>query len=74
MARRLALLTILASSVLLASAAAAGPPVNSGPTHPVQARPPGPCGYDRVQRTVCAVHLHPPGQPVKTCKKICVAI
>ena len=73
MTLRLAWLTALASSVLIAGSAAAGPPVNSGPTHPVQV-PPGPCGYGRVQKTVCEVHNHPPSQPIKTCKKICVAI
>jgi hypothetical protein len=71
---RFALMTAFASSAVLAGAAAAGPPVTGGPTHPVQAVPPGPCGYGRIQRTVCEVHNHPPAHPTKTCKKICVAI
>jgi hypothetical protein len=71
---RFALLTVLASSALVAGPVTAGPPVTSGPTHPVQAVPPGPCGYGRVQKTVCEVHNHPPAQPIKTCKRICVAI
>jgi hypothetical protein len=71
---RLALLSVLASSALIAGGATAGPLVNGGPTHPVQAASPGPCGYGRIQKTVCAVRPHPPGQPIKICKKVCAAI
>jgi hypothetical protein len=73
MARCLALLMVLASSALIASAAAAGPAVNGGASHPVQYVPPGPCGYGRVQKTYCEVRRHPPAQPVTICKRVCVA-
>jgi len=47
--------------------------IQTGPTraHPAS---PGPCGYGRVQKTVCEVVQHRPAQPQKICKKICVAI
>jgi hypothetical protein len=64
----------IATGLLLASAAGAGPAVTGvGAAHPVQYLPPGPCGYGRVQKLACEVHDHPPAKPIKTCKKICVA-
>lgn len=74
MTLRFALLTVLASSALIAGAALAAPAVNGGPTRPVQYVPPGPCGYGHVQKTYCEVRPHPPAQPIKVCKRVCVAI
>jgi hypothetical protein len=65
----------VATGLLIASAAGAGPAVTGyGPAagHPVQYLPSGPCGYGRVQRLACEVHNHPPAKPIKTCKRICV--
>ena len=57
---------ILALSVLLLSALTAAPSIAGqiGVIHPL-----GPCGYGKVEKTVCGVRHHP---TIKTCRKICV--
>ena len=56
----------LFATVLVFSALTAAPTIAGqiGVINPI-----GPCGYGKVEKTVCGVRHHP---TIKTCRKICV--
>jgi hypothetical protein len=65
--------TIGLVSLALVGAPALAAQLHPGPIGAHPYIPPGPCGYGRVQKTVCGVHQHKPAAPVTVCHKICVA-
>jgi len=60
-------------SLTLVGGGALANQIHTGPTRAQPYVPPGPCGYGRVQKTVCGVRQHKPAPPVTICHKICVA-